>query len=64
MPKEVIYKCCICHRVIENIDTIRLQKCLYHANSSGGHSAVCRYDFCKRCYSKIQKWIDNHKEVE
>lgn len=64
MPPVKIYECCICHRILENVTTIRLQKCLYGAGRTSGHYPVAHYDFCKRCYEKINKWIEKHKEED
>ena len=62
MPRTIEYTCCICHRNIENKDTIRLEKQLYGIRWQGGHGKVCKYDFCKKCYSKFDNWINKHME--
>lgn len=64
MPREIIYKCCICHRVLDPYDTIRVIKQLYHVTLNGGHAKVDQHDFCPRCYSKIDNWIQKHKEED
>ena len=62
MPRITEYKCCICHKKLENKDTIRLAKQLYGISYYGGHTTVDRYDFCKQCYKKFAVWIFKHKE--
>lgn len=64
MPAIKIYKCCICHKVIDNVDTIRLQKCLYGMGRTSGHYPVRHYDFCKRCYAKFNNWIKKNEVKE
>lgn len=59
---KVEYKCCICHKKIENKDTIRLAKQLYGISYYGGHYTVDKYDFCKQCYRKFAAWIKKHEE--
>lgn len=56
------YKCCICHKKLKNIDTIRLVKQLYGISRYGGHYRVEKYDFCKKCYSKFDNWLKKNKE--
>lgn len=57
-----IFKCCICHEVIEGYKPIRLvkQKCKIGLYENYKH--ICNYDFCKRCYLIFNKWIEKHKE--
>lgn len=62
MPRIVEYECCICHRSLENKDTIRLAKQLYGTSYRGGHNTVAKYDFCRECYRKFAAWIKKHKE--
>jgi hypothetical protein len=62
MPRQVEYKCCICHNKITSEDTYRLVKQRYHADRYGGHSKVAQYDFCPRCYYKFHKWVIKNKE--
>ena len=57
-----IYKCCICKKQLENIDTIRLTKQLYGLTRYGGHYPVEHYDFCKKCYSVFNNWLNKHKK--
>lgn len=62
MPRPVIYKCCICGRVIEAYDTYRLVKQRYHVHRYGGHYKVDQYDFCPRCYSKFHRWVTKSRK--
>ena len=55
-----IYKCSICHKQLENKETIRLAKQLYGISYVGGHQTVSKYDFCKDCYRKFEVWIRKH----
>ena len=62
--KEKIYKCCICHRRIKKEHTIRLVEQKYGAGKYTQFYQTTRYDFCKDCYSKFNKWILKHKKKE
>lgn len=56
-----IYKCDICHKILEE-KPIRLIKQEY---ASGNYNQFCqteRYDICKNCYKIFEKWINKHKE--
>lgn len=57
-----MYKCSICHKILENKETIRLAKQLYGISYAGGHYTVEKYDFCKECYKKFNKWLIKHRE--
>ncbi len=62
MGRTAKYKCCICHKELNNTDTIRLAKQLYGLSYSGGHTTVEKNDFCEKCYSKYAAWLKKHKE--
>ena len=57
-----IYKCCICHAVLEEDKPIRLVKQLYGLGKYNQYANVHNYDFCKMCYRKFNNWIRKHKE--
>lgn len=57
-----IYQCCICHKILENKDTIRLAKQLYGISYAGGHYTVKKYDFCKDCYKHFAIWVKKHNQ--
>ena len=58
-----IYKCCICHKELEE-EPIRLVKELYEYQPYKQYKVKANYDFCKRCYSVIEKFINKHKDRE
>lgn len=62
MPKIIEYKCCICHKKLKRDDTIRLLKQIYGVGRYNQFYPVDKYDFCKRCYSKFDIWLNKHKE--
>ena len=62
MPAIKIYKCCICHEVLEEYKPIRLVKQKYGTGYYNEYKKVCHYDFCKRCYAKFNGWLKKHKE--
>ena len=65
MPKEKIYKCCICHQELTEYKPIRLIKQLHdNRKPYGAYHNRTNYDFCKRCYRKFDAWIIKHKEEE
>lgn len=64
MPREKIYKCCICHKILTEHKPIRLTKELYGLHSRGGHYPVEHYDFCNDCYKTFDAWIRKYKEVK
>lgn len=55
-----IYRCCICHEVLEDYKPIRLVKQKYGIGNYKQYYNVDHYDFCKRCYSKFNNWIKKH----
>lgn len=58
-----IYKCCICHEVLEGYKPIRLVKQLHdNKETYGAYHNKSNYDFCKRCYGIFNNWIRKHKE--
>ena len=62
MPLHKIYKCCVCHEVLEDYKPIRLVKQKYGKGKYKQYSNVATYDFCKKCYAKFNGWIKNKKE--
>ena len=62
MPAIKIYKCCICHSTLKEYKPIRLVKEKYGKYGYNQYNKVCHYDFCKRCYTKFNNWINKHKE--
>ena len=62
MPKTRIYKCCICHKRMEDKKPIRLVKQLYGGSGYSQYSNVANYDFCERCFKPIDKFINKYKE--
>ena len=62
MPAPKIYKCCICHKQLDE-KPIRLVKQKFD-NSIGNrrYKNIANYDFCIDCYKKINRWIYKHKE--
>lgn len=61
MPAIKIYKCCICHEVLEDYKPIRLVKRQYSKKGFNQYDNVCNYDFCKRCYAKFNNWIKKNE---
>ena len=65
MAKEKIYRCCICHKVLENKKPIRLVKQKYperEERKNIQYYAVAIYDFCDRCYKPIDKFINKYND--
>lgn len=59
-----IYKCCICHKVLD-YKPIRLVKQLHdNKETYGAYHNITNYDFCKSCYQRFNNWIKKHKEGE
>lgn len=59
-----IYKCCICHNVLDEYRPIRLVKQNWEFKGYGLYRNKANYDFCIDCYKKFNNWIKKHKEVE
>ena len=62
MAKVKVYKCCICHKVLEDYKPIRLVKQVYGGGSYNQYHTLTHYDFCKDCYRKFAGWIVKHKK--
>lgn len=52
-----IYKCCKCGKILEEYKPIRLVKQQYNLKPYKQYVPVEHYDFCKRCFAVIDKWI-------
>lgn len=61
MPITKIYKCCICHEVLDT-KPHRLVHQEYELKGYGLYKNKYNYDFCTRCFSTYLKWIRKHKE--
>lgn len=57
------YKCCICHKVVEN-KPIRLIKQEYGVGNYNQFSQVEKYDICKECFRIFNNWIKKHKKED
>jgi len=57
MPLEKIYKCCICHEVL-NYKPHRL----VHQEFNKRYFNKYNYDFCDKCSKVYHKWIIKHEE--
>lgn len=57
-----IFRCCICHKVLENYKPIRLVK-MVHDNKTpyGAYHYDNKFDLCKRCYKIFNRWIEKHE---
>lgn len=47
---KVIYKCCICDKVVDKRTITRLVKQLYGYNDYNQFAYVRKYDFCEECW--------------
>lgn len=61
MLKTKVYKCCICHRVLD-YKPIRLVKQLYGIGNYNQYSYDSKYDFCNKCYKAFDNFINKYKE--
>lgn len=64
MPRVKIYKCCICHEILEDEKPIRLVKMKYGVKGYNQYGYVNKYDFCKKCYYRFHKWLKNNRETK
>ncbi len=63
MPLQKIYKCCICHTVLEDYKPHRLVHQEYDKlRGYGRYNNKHNYDFCDKCYKIFRIWIHKHKE--
>ena len=62
MAKLKIYKCCICHTVLDEYKPYRLVMQIWDGPYGGRYMNKNNYDFCKRCYRVFNQWIIKHKE--
>lgn len=64
MPAIKIYKCCICHEVLEEYKPVRLTRQKYGLHHRNQYSPEVNYDFCKKCYAKFNNWIKKNEVKE
>lgn len=57
-----IYKCCICHKILEN-KPHRLVHQEYELDKWGKYKNKHNYDFCTRCFKTYLNWIRKHEGV-
>lgn len=60
--KEKIYECCICKRLLKNVNTCKIVKWAYNTQGVSRFEQAYMKHFCKRCISKIDNWIEKHSE--
>ena len=60
--KEKIYECCICHKLLKNVDTCKIVKWSYDRTRINRFNQAYMQHFCRRCMSKIDNWIRKHSE--
>lgn len=64
MSAKKIYKCCICHKVLD-YKPIRLVKQLNDNRVSyNAYHFIKNYDFCNKCYQVFDKWVTKHNEED
>lgn len=63
MPLPKIYKCCICHTVLEEYKPHRLVYQEYETRGYGQYKNKHNFDFCDKCFKIFKIWIRKHKEV-
>lgn len=63
MSLHKIYKCCICHKILDT-KPIRLAKQVYGAGKYNQYYTVEHFDICKKCYRPFIKWIEKYKEIK
>lgn len=61
MPITKIYKCCICHKVLDT-KPHRLVHQEYEVRGYGQYKNKHNFDFCDKCFNKYLNWIRKHKE--
>lgn len=61
MPRIKIYKCCICHEVLD-VKPVRITINIYGAGKYKQYSPVKNYDVCSKCYDTFNNWIKQNKE--
>lgn len=61
MPITKIYKCCICHKVLDT-KPHRLIYQEYEIRGYGQYRNKHNFDFCDNCFNQFGRWIVKHKE--
>ena len=51
------------HSKLNNVDTCKIVKWSYDQQGRSQFNQVYMRHFCRRCASKIDRWIKKHKEV-
>ncbi len=57
-----IYKCCICHKVLDT-KPHRLVHQEYDYKGYRQYKNKQHFDFCDKCFKTFGSWIIKHKEV-
>lgn len=61
MPIPKIYKCCICHKVLDS-KPHRLVHQEYEVKGYSQYKNKHNFDFCDKCFNHFACWIVKHKE--
>lgn len=64
MPKLKIYKCCICHKVLDTKPHRLVHQEYDNSRAYGLYKNKHNFDFCDKCFKPFRAWIKKHKEVK
>ena len=59
MPKEKIYKCYMCHKVLDH----KPHRLVYQEFERSRYYNIFNFDFCDKCFKTYRNWLEKHKEV-
>lgn len=58
-----IYKCCICHEVLENKPHRLVHQEYDSSKYYGLYKNKHNYDFCTECFKRFRYWIRKHEDT-
>lgn len=62
MGVKKVYRCCICHKVLNDYKPHRLVWQEYEYKGYGLYRNQYNYDFCTHCFSTFKNWVKKYEE--
>lgn len=62
MPIKKIYRCCICHKVLDTKPHRLVHQEFSNSKAYGLYKNKHNYDFCTKCFGEYLSWLKEMKK--